>query len=133
MSWFNRKSKRRKTILKRRGVTAERLIFIARRFGITLAAFVLIGWLGAWFFMSDASMKTSAWVHQKVLTTTANAGFKVTDILVEGRRYTDSEALKAIINTGKGDPIFGFNPADAQKMISRIAWVKSAQVERRFS
>ena len=132
MSWFNRKSKRRSTILKRRGVTAERLIFIARRFGIALAAFVLIGWFGAWFFMSDASTRTAEWANQKVLGITADAGFQVKDILVEGRRYTDAEALKAIINTEKGDPIFGFNPSDAQKMISRISWVRSVQVERRF-
>lgn len=82
--------------------------------------------------MSDASTKTSAWAHQKILHVTANAGFEVENILVEGRRYTEADTLKAILNVEKGYPIFGFNPAHAQEMIAKISWVKDVQVERRF-
>ena len=82
--------------------------------------------------MSDASMKTGQWIDDKVMSVTADAGFKVKNILVEGRKYTDAAILKAILNTEKGDALLGFNPADAQEMISRISWVKEVQVERRF-
>ncbi len=132
MSWFNRKSKRRKSVIKRRGPTAERLIFIVRRFGLTLAVFIFLGWLGAWFFMSDANVKTGQWMHNKTMQVTADAGFKVQNILVSGRHYTDVDALAAIIDVEKGDSIFGFNPDKTQEAISQIAWVKNVQVERRF-
>ncbi len=82
--------------------------------------------------MSGASLKTSAWAHQKILHVTANAGFEVENILVEGRHYTEADTLKAILNIEKGYPIFGFDPVQAQKMISKISWVKDVQVERRF-
>lgn len=82
--------------------------------------------------MSDADTKTGQWVHQKILLVTADAGFQVKNILVEGRRYTDAETLKAVINIEMGDPIFGFNPEKSKEMIEKISWVKEAQIERRF-
>ncbi|MCB9982477.1 MAG: FtsQ-type POTRA domain-containing protein [Rhodospirillales bacterium] len=59
-------------------------------------------------------------------------GFAVTDILVEGREYTDPHVLLAIVNIRKGDPLFAFNPRQAQELISQISWVNKAQVERRW-
>lgn len=82
--------------------------------------------------MSDASTRTGNWFHQKYLNLTVDAGFVVSNILVEGRQYTDAETLKAILNIDKGDPILGFDAADAQLMIQRISWVKDVYIERRF-
>ena len=60
MSWFSKrlgKSTTRRSVVKRRGSSAERLIFWVRRVGFFVAAFIFVGWLGAWFFMSGASVK----------------------------------------------------------------------------
>lgn len=103
-----------------------------RRFGLVLAAVITIGWFAAWFFMSDADTKTSDWVQNKIIMTTASLGFVVDDIYVEGRVHADPEILKAIINVKKGSPLFSFNPTDAKDLIERISWVKSAHVERRW-
>lgn len=92
----------------------------------------MLGWVGVWFFMSDASTRLSDWANGKVMAVTANHGFQVENILVEGRRYTDVDALRAIINVDKGDSIFLFDPAAAKEMIEKISWVKSAQIERRL-
>lgn len=103
-----------------------------RRTGFTLAIIVFIGWLGSWFFMSGASTRFGDWAENKILLTTANAGFRVQNILVEGRHYTDSDTLKAIVNIGKGDPLFAFKADEARTMIEKLSWVKVAQVERRL-
>lgn len=135
MFWFNRNKRkpvRRKSIVKKRSFTAERILFFFRRVGLTLAVFVLIGWVGAWFFMSGTSSHVASWADNKILNITKGVGFEVANILVEGRNYTDVDTLKAIININKGDPLLAFKPELAQEMIEKLSWVKSAEVERRF-
>lgn len=123
---------RRKTINKRRKGKLAVIVPWLKRFGMSLAVIVLVGWLGAWFFMSDADIKTRDWIEGKTLQATANMGFAVDDILVEGRENADIGVLKAIINVKKGDPLFAFNPTDAKVLVERVAWVDHAHIERRF-
>jgi len=131
MSWFNwRKSRstKRKTasrIVKKRGSSAEKIIFFAKRFSVVLGIFIFIGWLGAWFFMSDASSRLGEWANNKVLDITASKGFEVTDIYIKGRQYTDVDAVRAIINIEKGDPLLMFDPDAAQVMLEKLSWVKA--------
>lgn len=62
----------------------------------------------------------------------AGGGFRVNNILVEGRHETDPEVLRAIINLERGDPIFAFDPSETREMIERLSWVRSAHIERRL-
>jgi len=105
---------------------------LVRKFGLVLGVFVLIGWLGSWFFLSDADYHTKTWAHEKTLGFTADLGFTVKDLLVEGRHYTDADAVMAIVNVRKGDPLFSFDTKSAQDMLNKLSWVKSAHVERRL-
>ena len=82
--------------------------------------------------MSDAAFNTTKWAQAKTMEITARAGFRVEDILLEGRRNIDSNTLKAIVNVEKGDPIFGFDPDATQEMLQKVSWVKNVRVERRF-
>lgn len=82
--------------------------------------------------MSGASERVGLWVEDKALSIAADTGFKVENILVEDRRFTDVDALMAIINIEKGDSLFSFKPDSARDMIQKLSWVKSAQVERRL-
>lgn len=93
---------------------------------------IFIGWVGAWFFMSGAPEKLSAWSSHKLVAYTANKGFTVQNILVEGRHYTDADVIQAIVGVEKRAPLFSFDPDAAQATIEKITWVKSAQVERRL-
>ena len=88
--------------------------------------------MGSWFFLSGASTKLSHWVAGEVLTASAGSGLRVENILVEGRKFTDSDALMAILNVGKGDPLFSLQPDAAQEMIEKLSWVRFARVERRL-
>ncbi|MCB1531793.1 MAG: FtsQ-type POTRA domain-containing protein [Alphaproteobacteria bacterium] len=123
---------RRQTINKRRKGKLAVVLPWLKRFGVLLAILVALGWLGSWFFLSDADTATADWIENKTLKITANMGFTVENILVEGRVHSDADVLKAIINVKRGDPLFSFNPAEAKALVERVAWVKSARVERRF-
>lgn len=123
---------RRSTILKRRSSGSERLILFVKRFGLWVALTAGAFWIGSWFVMSGAMERTEDRINMAVNNTTAGWGFQVRNIMVDGRHYTDADTLKAMVNMEKGDPIFSFHPAEAQKMIERISWVKAAHVERRL-
>lgn len=123
---------RRSTVNRRRKGKLAFILPWLKRFGAALVVLVALGWLGSWFFLSDADTRTSDWIEGKVLTVTADMGFAVNDILVEGRVNSDIEVLKALINVKKGDPLFAFNPTEAKELVERVAWVEHAHVERRF-
>ncbi len=89
-------------------------------------------WAGAWFFLSDADTKTAQWMSDQTMSVTRAAGYKVENILVEGRKHSDADAILAIVNVREGDPIFRFKPVEAKAQIEKIGWVKSVRVERRL-
>ncbi len=128
----------RKSTYKNRNTNKHRKGFKAvifpwlRRFGMGAAIVIVLGWLSAWFFLSNADTRVSDWAQNKAIEITAAMGFTINDIYVEGRQYADADILKAIINVQKGDPLFSFNPKDAQYLIEQIGWVKAAHVERRW-
>ncbi|MCF8496798.1 MAG: FtsQ-type POTRA domain-containing protein [Alphaproteobacteria bacterium] len=103
-----------------------------KRFGLTLAALVFLGWAGSWLWLSGSVSRTLSFTQEFAYRTTADMGFRVKNILVEGRIHADAEILKAIINTDEGAPILSFDPRQAKAFIERIEWVKTARVERRL-
>ena len=76
--------------------------------------------------------KVGAWLSAEALTRSANAGFKVKDILVTGRKQVSAEELLASLSIKQGMPIFGFSIVDAEKSISDISWVKDDVISRRL-
>ncbi len=63
---------------------------------------------------------------------TADYGYAVRNVLVDGRHYTDADTLKAMAGLEKGAPVFAFDPAAAKAELEKISWVKTAHVERRL-
>ncbi len=103
-----------------------------RRLGVATIVLTAISWVGAWFFLSGANASSSNWVRTKAVAVASDSGFRVENILVEGRKYSDPDILLAVINIEKGDPIFSFNPSEAKTQIEKTDWVKSVRVERRL-
>lgn len=103
-----------------------------RRFGAAFALTAIVAGVGTWLSLSGtldlAEQKLRNGVYEKL----ADAGFRVNNILVEGRYETDPDVLRAIINLNRGDPIFAFDPAEVHEMIERLSWVREAHVERRL-
>lgn len=88
--------------------------------------------VGAWLSLSGTLDRTQQRTQNKIYDMLADAGFRVNNILVEGRYETDPDVLRAIINLNRGDPIFAFDPAETREMIERLSWVREAHVERRL-
>ncbi len=135
MAAKKKKKGARASDLKRKKQQQERRAFIglwARRITIILSAVILIFWGLAWFVLSETHTASAGWVKNQTLAMTANMGFRVEDVLVEGRQYSDAEAILALINVQAGDPIFALNPSIAKEQIEKITWVESVHVERRL-
>lgn len=110
----------------------DKLVVLGRRAALVCVALIITLWCAAWFFLSDAGTNSSDWVNGKVIAAAGDAGYRVENILVKGRKYSDSDALLGVINIEQGDSIFLFDPGDAKSQIEKMGWVKSARVERRL-
>ena len=107
-------------------------VHFCRRFGLVLGVLVLTLWLGGWLYLSGSFGKAGRWAQNEIIEASADSGFKVQNIMVEGRVYTDPNVLLGLVNMREGDPLFAFNPREAKDLIERISWVKSVSVERRL-
>jgi len=70
--------------------------------------------------------------HGRALALSIEAGFRVDDILVIGRRETDKAALLRAVGLRRGSPILDFDPEAARVRVEKLAWVRRARVERRL-
>lgn len=127
-----RSTLKKKRTIKRSGGFIEALALWGRRAAVICVALTVILWGAAWFFLSDADTNSANWVKDKTIAMAGDAGYRVENILVEGRQYSDADVLFALINIEKGDSIFLFDPDDAKTQIEKIGWVKSVRVERRL-
>lgn len=81
----------------------------------------------------------SGWVERQVeagfaaaYQMTADAGFSVEDVLVEGRRRSDPAAILAALDVERGTPILALDPAEAQARLEALPWISRAAIERRL-
>ena len=126
------KGTRKSDINKRRKGTLAVVLPWLRRFGSALGVIALTLWLGVWLYLSGSIGAASQWSEEKFVQASANAGFRVQDILVEGREHASADIILAIINMEKGDPIFAFDPREARAQLEKISWVETAHVQRRL-
>jgi len=126
--------KRKKPLARRRRPPSwwQKFVFQFRRFGIYSSITFIAIWLIAIAFVSGSFGKAGDYIYAHYLTLTVNMGFKVDDILITGRQYTDPELLRALLNTERGDPILGFDPEHAKELIEKITWVQTAYVARQL-
>ena len=88
--------------------------------------------MGAWLVTTGAVYRAGQWAEYRVVALAGSAGFRLENLLVDGREYTNAAAIKAIINMEKGDPLFSFKPQEAQDMLSRLTWVQDVYIHRRL-
>ncbi|MCK5384179.1 MAG: FtsQ-type POTRA domain-containing protein [Alphaproteobacteria bacterium] len=142
---FGKTKKKQKRLVKSKGARkstmtqkrknankSEAMLASFKKLSVVTLIFLLLVWAMGWYILSDGPARTVLWLHRQTISVSAELGFTVHNILVEGRNHTDPDALLAIINVREGDPVFSFIPHEAKKQIERIGWVKSAYVERRL-
>lgn len=121
-------SRRRQTGPQRRRVNG-------RRFGLkrvfTVATIALASAMVLYlFFATGSAALTREWARDRLVNLAANAGYRVKNLYVEGRHYTDADIVRGVINMDKGDPLFAFDPETARDLLMKVSWVKNVNVRR---
>lgn len=110
----------------------SRILLWAKRFGLFCLGLGVLIVSGLCLLMSDGDNYFQKKISNKFMSTTAEMGYRIDNILVEGRVNTDAQAVLDLIGVKKGDPIFSVNPAHIKENLDKIKWIKTAHVERRL-
>jgi cell division protein FtsQ len=94
------------------------------------AAVLLAGGVG----VTRSERAAAAWpgIEQRLIAASANAGFRVRAVEVEGRERASAKALLAALGVARGTPIFAVDPAAAKLRLEQVPWVRTASVYRRL-
>jgi cell division protein FtsQ len=101
------------------------------------AVLILFGACGgllfpAWMIHSGAAQRLLDSTRHQAIALSGQAGFRVEEILVEGRNRTPREQLLSALGVQRGDPILGIDLAATRQRLEEISWVKNATIERRL-
>ncbi len=122
---------RRSTMNKRRRGALSVIVPWTKRFGILMLVTTFSAWIAGWVLMGGGS-QLGGFAHEKTVALTSAMGFKVKNVLVEGRKYADGETIKGLIGAAYGAPLFAFNPETTKQNIEKVEWIKTAEVGRRL-
>lgn len=112
-------------------------LWIKRRRGLVkpamfgLLACGAFGALALGFYAADPAGRARNLV-ESAAEIGAHFGLEVREVVVEGRRNTPQDLMRAAIGVQRGDPMLGFSPEEARARLETIAWVEQAHVERRL-
>lgn len=124
----------RGVIIARRSRQAKnfRLSAQLRRFGVWAVCLLLTLWAGAWLTMSGTAQRMGDTLTREFYQASADRGFIVHDVLVEGRKNADPQILLGLLDVDRGDPIFAFHPDRARTALQQVSWIETVRIERRL-
>jgi hypothetical protein len=111
----------------RPGFNRRRALALAAGLSLALS---LVG--SAWLWHSGWLGRQADRLANAAYGLTADAGFAVDDVLVEGRRRTDPAAILAALRVARGTPILALDPEAARALIEALPWVRRVTIERRL-
>ncbi len=100
--------------------------------GLVVGISAAVGGVGYWSFSSGWMSYLTASVSARFVTATANAGYALSTLEVEGRKETPKDDIMLALGAMKGDPILEIDLEAARQRIVDLPWVTSAVVERRL-
>jgi cell division protein FtsQ len=87
-----------------------------------------IGWV--WYQGIPAALYGEA--RQRFLAFTADSGYRLRQVVLDGRRNTPREDVMASLAVHSGQPLFDLDPTALKARLESLGWVRSAVVERRL-
>ena len=112
-------------------VIGLRILWSGRRLRLAALA-LLLALMGVVTFNTQALSPLAAWVEAQTYHLTAQAGFRVNDITVEGRKRTQREDLLSVIGVEQNAPIFALDLDTIHARIEDLPWVEKAVISRRL-
>lgn len=118
-------------IMREKAAQARRENFL-RKLRIFLAVFlpvVLIGG-GFWCYKTSAHLRLVKYVSDSAYGATADAGYKIKDIYLEGRDRTPLATVNEALDIDMGYPILRLNLAEIRTRLEAVESIKTASVDR---
>ena len=97
-----------------------------------LAAAATSGGGSWWLWQTGWVQKLAYTTKESLVVKTAQAGFSVSEIFVEGRIETEKAALLASLKLDRGAPILSFDLKQARARVIALPWVRTAVIERQL-
>lgn len=111
-----------------RGATARKITRIAAG----VVSFVAVAAPVYWAISSGWVVTTVERTHQDFLDVTAQSGFALREVRVEGRGETAVADILGAVRANRGDPILGIDIDAVRQRLEELPWIETASVERRF-
>lgn len=103
-------------------------------FGVQRVTFGMMGIglciLSVWGYFHASTFLVE--LSRNVEQTFALFGFRLEDVVVEGRMRTDKTQILKMLDLKRDQPLLSINLLDAKEKLEKISWVKAVRVERRF-
>lgn len=116
---------------KKTGLAWSEILMIAKKAGF--AGFVLFFLSGCWYVWSSGYiLRKLDQLNHFSHTVVASLGFRVDDVIVEGRTLTLQKEILDILNIRRGDSIFSCSLLNTRQALEALPWVRSASVQRRL-
>lgn len=112
-------------------VIGLRIIWSGRRLRLAAVSLALVAFALATFNMQALS-PLAQWTQAQTYHLTAEAGFRVNDITVEGRKRTQRDDLLTVIGVAQNAPIFALDLDAIHARIEDLPWVERATIVRRL-
>lgn len=94
-------------------------------FGVALAG-------PAWLWQSGWVADATNSVFRSMAVSMANAGFRVEEVMLEGRRNESSAQIMRALDISRGAPLLSVDLASARNRLEELPWIRVASVEREF-
>lgn len=98
----------------------------------TIASVAYVGIGGWWLSQTDGLTRAEKVASGAFWNMTADAGFELKQVYLNGRRHADSSVVKAALGVHPGQPIMALDLAQMREALEKIPEVKSATLVRRL-
>jgi|AntRauTorcE11897_2_1112592.scaffolds.fasta_scaffold00188_14 cell division protein FtsQ len=137
LNLFKRKTRKstagRRATTRRRAYTwRQRLPHLIKRWALRASILFLVLWIGLIAYTAGVHTSTSAWLTTQSHRLTAAMGFELKQIEVTGRRYTNPQTLRDLIQMEQGDSLFAINLQQARGRIQTLPWVRDVSLRRQW-
>jgi cell division protein FtsQ len=135
MRWLSRKPSARKgkgkgpAVRRRPRSRLHRLALLWGSAALLMGGLIAGGW---WLTYTGWTDRMLVEAEHRLIEAARGANLTLRQIQVEGRRETSITAIRGAVQVAEGDPILSADPAIIKRRLERLAWVKTARVERRL-
>lgn len=116
-------------VRKRPRSAMERYLTLA---GMVLGGAAALGGAVYWVVASGWGTYLAEGVSDRLIAASADAGYRIEQLEVEGRGETDKQQVMLALGALKGDPIFALDLEEARQRLLTLPWVTGAAIERRL-